>query len=427
MTDDRGPLFVEYGDAIEGLIVARQASPAGAASFSATFVAPAGFAYDPAGSEGTSAFVSELLTSGAGQLSRIPFARELDRLGGTLSVRDDAESMEVTVWGPESARERLLDLWALAIQSPRFEESDIERVRRRILERQLRETIHPESRAERELFRVAFPRGHPYRETGNGRRATVLRIKRRDLHRFHQEHFTGGGGLVIVTSRRPLVEIRRGIGRRLRTIADRKAPPIPPMPRPGTTDRSVQRIRMSGRSQVEIRMGGPSIARSAPEFPAAFLANEVLGGRPLLSRLFQEVRERHGLAYDASSEFDAMRWGGVWQASAGTGPERVEKVLPMIQAEVDRIRSELVPSEQLDQIRESAIGEGPLQLETTGGAHELAVDVVYHALPGDFYLQWPALLRAVSPAEMRRAAAIAFDAGTTATIIAGPLGKYVTD
>ena len=47
---------------------------------------------------------------------------------------------------------------------------------------------------------------------------------------------------------------------------------------------------MPGRSQVEILIGGSSVARSAPEYFGAFLANEVLGGRPLLSRLFQQVR-----------------------------------------------------------------------------------------------------------------------------------------
>ncbi len=178
---------------------------------------------------------------------------------------------------------------------------------------------------------------------------------------------------------------------------------------------------MKDRPQLEIRIGGPSIRRASPEYPAAFLANEVLGGRPLLSRLFQNVRERHGLAYNAGSELDPMRWGGVWQVHAGTGPERAERVLELVESEIERVRSEPVRRAELDQIRESAIGEITVQLETTAGAHECAVDIAYHELPGDFLARWPATLRRLTAAEVRSGAEAAFDRANMATVLAGPL------
>jgi zinc protease len=179
---------------------------------------------------------------------------------------------------------------------------------------------------------------------------------------------------------------------------------------------------MPGRSQVEIRLGGPSIARSDGSYPAAFLADEVLGGRSMISRLFQRIREQQGLAYHASSELETMRWGGYWMARAGTGAERLDRVARLLREEVERLSVEPIPDAELELVRESTIGELPLSLERTAGAHELAVDLVYHGLPDDFYASWPGTLRALSASDVRRAAERALDARSAVMVQVGPTG-----
>jgi predicted Zn-dependent peptidase len=68
-----------------------------------------------------------------------------------------------------------------------------------------------------------------------------------------------------------------------------------------------------------------------------------------------------------------MRWGGYWTAQAGTGPERTARVVPLVEKEVRAIAERTIPTAELELIRESAIGEIPLALETAADAHELAV------------------------------------------------------
>ncbi|MGA7923244.1 MAG: pitrilysin family protein [Thermoplasmata archaeon] len=419
MTDPSDPLVVEYVEPVDGLTVVRQSPPASAGSFSATYIGPAGHAYDPQHREGLALLTSNLVGSGAGPLGRVAFAQALDRLGATFSTSLDPESVELTVWGPESAREKALDLWALAVTRPRFSQEDIARVRRQVLERQLREISQPDSRCERELHRAVFPRGHPYRETGLGTADSVRRISAEDLQRFHREHFTREGGAVIVTSRASSTQLRRALRRRLEPLGKQAAPPRPEIPKPIPLGEPTRRVVMRGRAQVEIRMGGLSIPRDDPEYTAAYLANEVLGGRPLMSRLFQNVREEHGLAYGCSSDLEALRWGGMWQVHAGTGPDREKAVVPLLESEVRRIRDDLIPRDELDGIRESALGEIPLQTETTTGAHSLAVEVAWYGLPADFYRTWPKHLKELEPASVRSAAQRAFDTRYTATVIAG--------
>ncbi len=421
MPDRDDPLRFEYREGPDGLRLAVQPPPAGAGSCSATYVAPAGWSFDPAGADGCARAVNRLVTSAAGPYDRIALARLLDRTGATLTHEASPEAGEVTIWGPADAWRPLLRLLAEVIRRPRFDAPDVARVRRQMQELQLRELRQPGARAERELLRAIFPDGHPYRETGAGRPETLARLTRARLVAFHRQHYEARGALLVVTARAPRVEIEREIRARFATSTEPPAtPPRTAVPSRGSRD---HRIPLAGNSQVEVRVGGESIARSDPEFPAAFLANEVLGGRPLLARLFQRVREKDGLAYHASSELESMRWGGYWVAQAGTGADRYGRVLPELVEEVERIRTEPVGDGELNSIRESAIGEIPLSLESTAEAHELAVDAAYHGLPGDHWARWPARLRAIGPKEVRAAAERAYDAATQTTVLVGPIGR----
>jgi zinc protease len=404
----------------DGLEIARQAVPAGAASFAASYVGPSGWAYDPEGRGGTALITSSVGASAAGSRDRVALARFLDAHGATLSRRVDPESTEFTVWGPQSSFEPLLGLLADVVLRPRFDPSDLARVRRQTFERQLRENAVPSSRADKELLASIFPAGHPYRATGSGTRPSVAGIVRADLLRFHREHTSSEGGLVVITGRPSLAEAVRAVNRafgRFPASGAPKPPRIPPLRAPPAEPIS---LRMPGRSQVDIRIGGASLTRSDPRYAAAFLANEVLGGS-ILSRLFQKVREESGLAYHASSELETMRWGGYWVAQAGTGPERLAAARRQVALEVERIRSSPVPARELDRIRRSVIGEIPLAFETTQGAHEIGVDVAYHHLGPTFVEEWPKVLRALRPSDLRTAASEAFGETGLVTVLAGPL------
>jgi zinc protease len=413
------PLRIERAEGPSGLLVARQGPPPAAASFSATYLGPAGWGYDPPRKEGLARVTAQLLTSGAGRRDRVELARFLDRAGATLTAQCDPESAELTVWGPADAAESLLGALADVVLRPRFASADLDRVRRQLSERQLRELAQPETRADREMLRAIFPPGHPYRTTGLGTRRMTDSITGEDLREFHRRHYTGAGGMLVVTTSTPMRSLARLVHRVFATLSDRAvaAPDVPAL-RPA---RRAVSVDLPGRSQVEVRLGGPSLARADPGYPAAYLANEVLGGATLLSRLFTRVRSRGGLAYHASSRLESMRWGGYWTAQAGAGADRWRRVAPLLRQEAVRIADEAIPSAELDLVRESRIGEIALALESTSDAHELALEVAYYGLPEDFWVTWPSVLRNLSPAEVRAAAERAFDRRSAVAVAVGPL------
>ncbi|HEV2316729.1 MAG TPA: pitrilysin family protein [Thermoplasmata archaeon] len=421
MTADRdGPLVVERSTLDDGVTLVVQPPPSGAASFSATFLAPSGWGYDARGREGTALLVSELTTAGAGRLDRAALARELDRTGATLSSDCHPEATELTLWGPAEHMDRLLPLLADAVLRPRFEAKELARLRRVLAERQMRERTQPDRCAEKQLFRQLYPVGHPYRETGLGTPRSAARIRREDLRRFHATHFVPEGSSLVVTSDVPIDRLERRANKIFRGWKSRIAPPRPVMREAVPPRGGIERLLVPGGSQVELRIGGPSIPRTDPSFASVTLANEVLGGRSLLSRLFQGLREERGLVYHTSSEVEAMRWGGYWTAQAGMEVTKAEEVTKLLARELERMVETPPPSEELDRIRESLIGSIHLELETTASAHELAVDVAYHDLVPDFYRAWPELLRSVTARQVQAGAAGGIDPTRAATVLAGP-------
>jgi zinc protease len=365
---------------------------------------------------------SELAVAGAGKRDRAEVARVLDRLGATLASQCHPECSELTIWGPRTHWEKLLPLLTEAITVPRFETRELDRVRRQVLERQMRERTQPDRSADKALLRRIFSDRHPYRETGLGRAASVRRLRRADVAAFHSARSREGGSVLAITGL-PSIE---ALGRRWCSLVTDRAPgalaTVPELPALRRPPSTIERIEVPGGSQVEIRMGGPAIPRSHPAYPAAYLANEVLGGRATLARLFQELREGRGLVYGTTSELEAMTWGGYWVAEAGTEPKTVDRVCRLMRHELDRIASRDVPTQELDRIRTSAIGSLALELESTADAHELAVDVAYHRLPIDFYETWPTTLRGLTPRQVRDAAQLVFDPARTAIVLAGALG-----
>ena len=422
MSERTDPLRMERTTLPSGLELVLQAAPASARSFSLSYVTPSGWGFEPSAASGLAMMTGKLVVGRPGKRSREELARTLDRLGAALTSTVDPESAELTLWGPQDSWTPLLGVFADAIFRPYFARDELQRALRQLRERQLRQRVQPDLRAEQEFLSGVFPPGHPYHSTGVGTPKTAARISLEGIRRFHRTHYPARGSVLVVTGRLSPQAVKRDLAPHFRSEELHADPPLPSVP--AASPRSRRRdVMIKGQSQVAIRIGASSVARSDPTYPELFLANEVLGGRPLLSRLFQRIREKHGLAYHASSELEAMRWGGYWEAMAGTDPATRDRVVDLVLQEIDRLSSDLIPSTELTRIRESTLGTLPLELDTTASAHELALEVAYHRLPGDFFRSWPDRLRRLRPRDLRAAAEARFTSDRAVVVTAGPPAK----
>ncbi len=135
-------------------------------------------------------------------------------------------------------------------------------------------------------------------------------------------------------------------------------PQTPPQTQPGIN------IVPKALEQVHLVMGFPGLAHAAPERYALFLLNDVIGGS-MSSRLFQEIRERQGLAYSIHSGVQAYRDTGSVYVYAATDPPNFSKVLKSILVELRRLKKDGVSLDELSRAKNHLKGSLMLSLEST--------------------------------------------------------------
>jgi zinc protease len=159
-----------------------------------------------------------------------------------------------------------------------------------------------------------------------------------------------------------------------------------------------------GKSQADIAAGLATIPRGHLDYYALDVANLILGRLGLMGRLGAEVRDRQGLAYQASSQLEPRRDGTLWAARAGVDPENIERALTAIQTELDRLRIEFVSNQELEDAKSYLTGVLPLALETHDGVASTLLALEEFELGLDYLDRYPQIIAAVSREQVREAA-----------------------
>ena len=178
--------------------------------------------------------------------------------------------------------------------------------------------------------------------------------------------------------------------------------PVPPgLPELKPLSKTVSRqVNIPGKSEADIVMGVAGPPRRSPDFLAASLGNHILGQFGMFGRIGESVRERSGLAYHASSSLSGGIGPGPWLFFAGVNPNNIEKTIALIKQEILRFVTEPVTSEELADSQSNYIGRLPLSLESNGGVAAALLNLERYELGLDYYLRYPDLIKAVTPAEI---------------------------
>lgn len=405
-----------------GMVVYHQRAPSTSVTFALTWVGEGGTARDPSGREGVASVASRLLQAGTRRRDKREFARELDRLASTFSSRASWERQEIEASGPQDAEGEVLSLVFEALTQPRFDRGELSRVVREMQEALLREESQPEEKADRLFLEKLLPAGHPYRANPLGSPRSLAQLDPSKVREFHQRHLGARGSKLVLTSHDTPAACLRRLRSTFETMDEGR--PLPPPSAPPSLTRGGGKLLyhpLPGTTQVEVVIGGTAPVRAHPDYPALCMADQILGGRPILSRLFQVVRERNGLAYGAGSELESLAWGGLWTADAGTDVKHVGTVHHLLLEGVRELAERGPRPAELELIRESFLGSLPLLLETSPQCHGLAVEVAYFDLPLDHFAAWPKVIRALTPRQIRDAAAEhLWDGGAPLAIAVGP-------
>ncbi len=310
---------------------------------------------------GSAHFLEHLLFKGTeGRPTSKDLYAPLEAVGGMLNGGTDKE---LTIYWAKVARPHFslaLDLLADMLLHSRFDPQEVERERQVIIEEINMSLDNPAQRADLLIDEVLWP-GQALGRDVAGDRQTISTITRQDLLDFLHHHYLPSNAVVAVAGNIEHQEVVEAFSRTLSPWQDGKAHPWSP-----ADDRQKgPRLKVEHRKteQVNLCLGLRGISVLHPDRFALDLLN-ILLGECMTSRLFLEIREKRGLAYDIHSVVSHFRDTGSLLVYAGVEPKNARQALQAILEELVRLR-EGVTEEELSRTKEFSKGRLFLRLEDT--------------------------------------------------------------
>lgn len=309
---------------------------------------------------GISHFIEHMLFKGTKRRGAEDIAREVDALGGQIDAFTGRELAGYTIRVLDQHLPAAFDILADMLLDPRFDEDDIEKEKGVILEELKMETDSPESLVH-DLFFANFWKRHPLGRPIIGSRRTIQSFERGVLREFHGRVYTPAN-LTITAAGNLTHEAVAGLAERhfggLRAAGERPRLTAP-HPRAAITLKNKRSLQ-----QVQVCVGAPCHPVNHPLRYACYTLNVILGAS-MSSRLFQNIRERQGLAYNIFSELQLYHDSGCVAVYAGTSPETVRPLLDSVLREFRRVKEEPLPEDELMHAKEHMKGSLLLSLEGT--------------------------------------------------------------
>lgn len=343
-------------------------------------------------------------------------AEEIESVGGSL---DAHTSRDHTAYYARLLADDLplaLDIVADIVQHATLDATELDRERQVVLQ-EIAEVADTPDDLVFDLFQeTAFP-DQPLGWPILGRRESVARMPRERLRAFMGDCYEAGRSVVAAAGR---VDHAR-----LEALA---AELFAALPATGRGPAAEARYRggecriARDLDQVHIVLGGCSVGRDHPDHYACHLLSNIVGGG-MASRLFQEVREKRGLAYSVFSFVNAWRETGLFGVYSSTGPERVRELVEVICGELHRMAAEGPAPDELQRAKRQLEASLLMSLESCGAVCEdMARQLLFFGrrLP---LAELLARIEAVGPADVERAARrILTDAPPTLAAV-GPLAN----
>jgi predicted Zn-dependent peptidase len=309
---------------------------------------------------GIAHFIEHMVFKGTKNRTAEEIARSVDSIGGGLDAFTSKELVSFNVKVLDEHLPHAFDVVCDLVRNPLFDPGDIEKEKGVILEELKMEVDNPEYLIH-ELFSSRYWKDHALGRSILGTKQTIRSFNQDKLARYYHHHYAPSNILVTAAgnlNHRRLVQLAED------HLGELKRRPKPTLQeRPEAYPAMVFREKKS-LEQVHLYIGVPSIAMPHESRFASYILNTILGGG-MSSRLFQNIREKQGLAYTVFSELAMYRDVGCMLIYAGTSLRSAEKVIKSIVHELSEVTENRVSEEELRRAKDHLKGSFVLGLEST--------------------------------------------------------------
>ncbi len=309
---------------------------------------------------GITHFLEHMLFKGTTHRTAEDIARAADSIGGHLDAFTAKEFTNFSIKVIDEHVQRGFDILADLVKNPLFRPRDIVK-ESHVIQEEIRMVEDTPDDLVHEIFTQTYWRGHALGRPILGTRRTVGSFDRRLLRGFFRRHYTPNNMVIAAAGH---LSHARTVDLVIKEFGALPAGPgLAAGPRPVAHPHIKQRHKRD-LEQVHICVGAPSYPQSHEKRYAAYIMNSVLGGG-MSSRLFQNIREKRGLAYSVFSGLSSFHDTGCLSVYAATAADRARRVIDLILEEFCLLKSKPITAEELQRAKDYLKGSLLLGLEST--------------------------------------------------------------
>jgi len=365
------------------------------------FLFDGGSTQDPQGKEGLANLMTGLFDEGAGDLDSDAFQIKLDEAGAEMGFNEGNDAVGGGMRMLAERQDDAFELLKLAVETPRFDQAPLDRIRAQIVNGIVANARDPETQAARKWAEAIYGT-HPYARPDMGTEASLATITADDLRAFHKANFARENIHVAVVGAIDAETLKKRLDQVFGELPDKaELRPVERVePRLGQTMHIEYPL-----PQTSLQLVYPGVPREAPDFLAAALMEHILGGGTFSSRLFDEVREKRGLAYSVSSALINQEHSSSLIIGTATRSDRAAETLGVIREVIRKMAEEGPTEAELDAAKKYMLGAYAINnLDSSGAIAGTLVDLQTDKLGIDYMQRRVELINAVTLDDVRTAA-----------------------
>jgi len=374
-----------------------------------------GTAQDFEGKGGLANLMSGLLDEGAGELDSRAFQAKLEDLNVNLSFDAGRDAFYGNLRTLQQNADQAFELVRLAVTEPRFDPEPVERIRGQVLASLRQAETNPNEMVGR-LWSEALFGAHPYGRPSEGTVESVSAITAEDLREFHRRTIARGNLHIVIVGAIDREAAGAALDKMFGALpAEPELAPIPEI----TPAVEVTRHQELSVPQTAIRLGGVGLKRDDPDFIAAYVADQMLGGGSFSSRLYKAIREDRGLAYSVGTGLVPYDHSGAIVAATSVDAVNARTAVQIMLDEIKRFAEEGPTEAELAAAKDYLIGNFALRFDSSQKIARNLLQFQVDNLGIDYLDRRNDLVRAVTIEDIRRVAKRLYG-GPLSVITVGP-------
>ena len=380
----------------------------------------AGSKYDPAGTPGLAEAVATVLTEGTKTRTARQISEETGALGGSLNGSASADALVVEGGALSEYLGKLLTLMADVSRNATFPQDEVDLHKQNRAQNLKAQRSEPSFLAEEKMAQVVYGTS-PYAHIAPTE-ASIQKFDPKALAGFRDTYLVPNNATLILIGKLPArAEVMKSITDQFGSWQQKAVPALAKMEFP-TPKHQIVLVDRPGSVQADIHVGRLAPTRLTADYFPLRVGNQILGGGAN-SRMFRNIREKEGFAYDAHSAYDTHRDSADFEAVTEVRNEVIEPALKAVLAELDGMAKARVPAEELTNIKNYMAGLYLLSLETQNGLAAQLNNMKTLGLANDYLETYTTRVRSVEPDQVQAVAKKYISPDQAAIVVVGDAAK----